>query len=344
MRLFRLFGKGTAKAVHRLAKLDDTPTSTVALHRRELLTRYAELREWRVSPAAAAKALGVSLRTLRTWQSRQRREGLRGLEPLSRRPHRRRTASKRNDLSLRGAVREWRQHYPFGKEKLGVLLRRQGWEVSDSTVGRLLALLRRRREVPPVRVGKRRRALGAGEKRPHALPYRQPADYHAAGDCVQLDTLTATLANGTPVKLFTATDGCCRYGWLMPATTATASAAVRFLNTLPSDIRSLQTDGGSEFKGVFEQTCHERGIRQVVLPPRSPHLNGRVEAFNGTMRRELLNVWERAENLGELKQQAATWLKFYNGQRPHGALAMQSPVQFLAKRPSLAKSAICGEL
>lgn len=339
--VFGRFGKGVAAAAQRLAKLNDTPLSAEALDRRGKLERYEGLRQLRVSPADAAGAVGVCLRTIREWQKRVRRRGWHGLEPLSRRPHRRREGSKCNDLLLRRAVRELRLQSPFGKEKLGVLLRRQGWEVSASTIGRILVQLRRRREVQPVHVGKRRRALGKGQKRPHAQRYRQPAAYRTFGECVQMDTLTATLANGKAVKIFTAVDGCSRYAWAMATMNATAQAGVRFLDLLPACVRIVQTDGGPEFMGELELTCPERGILQVVLPPRSPHLNGRVEAFNGTLRREFLNVCGRAQNLAELNEQLAPWLKFYNEQRPHWALSMQSPIQFMPKRPSPTKSATC---
>ena len=62
--------------------------------------------------------------------------------------------------------------------------------------------------------------------------------------------------------------------------------AKRFLAYLkeqaPFPIRSLQVDGGSEFRDEFEQACQEAGIPLYVLPPKKPEYNGCVERANGT--------------------------------------------------------------
>lgn len=60
----------------------------------------------------------------------------------------------------------------WGKLKLGVLLRREGFALSDGTVGRMLAHLVARGVVVPVPVA-RRRAKGKRAKRPHAKPCRR---------------------------------------------------------------------------------------------------------------------------------------------------------------------------
>jgi len=46
--------------------------------------------------------------------------------------------------------------------------------------------------------------------------------------------------------------------------------------------RVLQIDGGAEFKANFERACHALGIQLLVLPPRSPRLNGHVERAHRT--------------------------------------------------------------
>ena len=39
----------------------------------------------------------------------------------------------------------------------------------------------------------------------------------------------------------------------------------------PFPIRSLQVDGGSEFRDEFEQACRDLGIPLYVLPPKNPN-------------------------------------------------------------------------
>lgn len=67
---------------------------------------------------------------------------------------------------------------------------------------------------------------------------------------------------------------------------ATASLAAQFLDRgqhrMPFPIRAIQVEGGSEFAADFEQACRDRRLRLLVLPPRSPKLNGRVERAQRT--------------------------------------------------------------
>ncbi len=84
-----------------------------------------------------------------------------------------------------------------------MLLRQQGWQLSTSTLGRILVHLRRQgvlREpvYHPVSASKRRL------RRPYAL--RKPKDYlpGAPGDLVQIDTLDLRPLPGVVLKQFTA--------------------------------------------------------------------------------------------------------------------------------------------
>ena len=53
--------------------------------------------------------------------------------------------------------------------------------------------------------------------------------------------------------------------------------------TLPFNIKSIQVDGGSEFRKHFEEACKELNIKLYVLPPYSPKQNGRIEAQSRKM-------------------------------------------------------------
>jgi len=76
--------------------------------------------------------LGVSTATLYRWQKRINEKGTTGLEESSRRPKRLRTA--RWSVELIETVLELREQYPrWGKEKLWVLLGREGFYTSIST-------------------------------------------------------------------------------------------------------------------------------------------------------------------------------------------------------------------
>ena len=117
--------------------------------------------------AFTCRYFGISRQTFYRWKRRYDEENLRTLEDRSHRPHHRRRSTWTVEQAER--VRRLREQYPrWGKDKLAVLLRRQGWGVSVSMVGRILTSLRRRGALraPVVFRVKRRRGMAG---RPWAL-------------------------------------------------------------------------------------------------------------------------------------------------------------------------------
>jgi transposase InsO family protein len=274
---------------------------------------------------------GVSPQTFYRWRRRYDHQNLRTLEDRSRRPRRRRQPTWSTELAQ--AVLRLRKEYPrWGKDKLVVLLRREGWSVSTSMVGRILRRLRER----GVLVDPPRQPVSA-RKRPWLRPYavRKPKDYGVAfpGDLVQVDTLDLRPLPGVVLKQFTARDVVSRWDVLMVVSRATAQAARRFLDTLrertPFPVRAIQVDGGPEFQAAFEEACQQRGIRLFVLPPRSPKLNGHVERANRTHAEEFYEVADLPWSVAELNQHALAWERVYNTVRPHQALGYKTPKEFL---------------
>lgn len=281
--------------------------------------------------AFTCRHFGISRQSFYRWKRRYDPDDLRSLEDRSHRPHRRRQPTWSAALAER--VRQLRQQYPrWGKDKLIVLLRREGRTVSTSMVGRILTHLKRRGrlvEPLPLRV-KARRSRPA---RPYAV--RKPRDYEPQrpGDLVQVDTLELRPVPGVIVKQFTARDVVSRWDVLEAHSRATASLAAQFLDTLqqrmPFPIRALQVDGGSEFAADFERACQRRGLRLFVLPPRSPKLNGRVERAQRTHTEEFYEVFPCSLQIPTLNQELIRWERTYNTVRPHQSLGYLTPLQFL---------------
>jgi putative transposase len=229
-----------------------------------------------------------------------------------------------------------REKYPrWGKDKLVILLREEGWQVSTSMVGRIIHRLKERGMLrQPVRnhVSAHRRGL----KRPYAV--RKPKDYVVTqpGDLIQLDTLDIRPLPGVVLKHFTARDIICRWDVMDVYSRATASTAAHFLDKLeqrmPFTIRAIQVDGGSEFEAVFEQECQRRNIRLFVLPPRSPKLNGYVERAQRTHTEEFYEVTDTSFEIAQLNQALLEWEMVYNTVRPHQALGYLTPKEFLTLR------------
>jgi transposase InsO family protein len=273
---------------------------------------------------------GVSADTFYRWLGRYQRAGPRALEDRSHRPQRVRQPTWSPELAE--AVLTLRERYPrWGKDKLAVLLRKAGCQVSTSMVGRILRRLKQEgrlweTDLRDPCILKRRQA------RPYAV--RKPRDYQVAvpGDLVQVDTADLRPLPGVVYKHFTARDVVCRWDVLDLHHRATARAAARFLDALqqrlPFPVRAIQVDGGSEFKAEFERACQERGIRLFVLPPRSPKLNGSVERAQRTHREEFYQLVDLPETIGELRQKLRAWEGVYNTVRPHQSLGQQTPAEY----------------
>jgi transposase InsO family protein len=293
--------------------------------------------------ALTCRYFGISRQTFYRWKQRYDPQQLTTLEDRSHRPLRRRRPTW--IAAQAEQVRQMREQYPrWGKDKLAVLLRRQGWPVSVSMVGRILNFLRQRGALSaPVRFRVKRRRGTTG--RPWAL--RKPKDYavQRPGDLVQLDTLDLRPSPNVVLKQFTARDMVSRWDVIEVHRRATSTAATLFLDTLqrrlPFPLRALQVDGGSEFAALFEQACQQRGLRLFVLPPRSPKLNGQVERANRTHTEEFYEITPCSLPIAQLNRELQTWEQTYNTVRPHQALGYLTPQEFLTQSSSLRKELEC---
>lgn len=282
--------------------------------------------------ARTARHFGFSRPTVYRWLGRFEWHRLESLEDRPSRPVRRRRPTW-TLVELR-AVRRLRKRYPrWGKDKLAVLLRREGLRLSVSMIGRILVRLRATgelREPRGQRVSVRRRTWS----RPHAvrLPAAWPID--RPGDLVELDTLDVRPLPGTAWKQFTARDRRSRWDVVELRRNATARTAADVLDALvarmPFPVRAISVDNGSEFMAEFEAACAERGIALLTLPPRSPKLHGTVERANRTHAEEFYEVTDAEPDLESFQAELRAWEETYNRVRPHQALGYLTPAEFLA--------------
>lgn len=284
--------------------------------------------------AAAVEVFGRSRATVYRWLKRYDPTDLRSLRPRSRRPHR--TRKQQWTPAQEQAVRDLRHRYPReGKAKLHYRLRTAGLRLAESTIGRILASLKRRQlltEPHAVRERKRR------PQRPYATRVpkdkRQPTE---PGAMVQLDTMHLRPLPNVERRQFSAIDvvsRCAVFGVRASATAGTATAFLdELISRMPVPIQAIQVDGGAEFMAGFERACEQRDIALYVLPPRSPKLNGRVERLNGTARREFWECYGGDLDLPTLQDALLAFETEYNTERPHQALGYATPQDHLASLP-----------
>lgn len=315
------------RGAKRLAKVP--VLSRMAKQRLKWMEHYRSHGE---NAALTCRYFGISRQTFYRWKRRYNPRDLATLEERSHRPQRVRLPTWSSQLAQ--AVLELREQYPrWGKDKLVVLLHRDGWQASTSMVGRILSSLKARgvlREPPPNGISARKRQ----RSRPYAV--RKPKEYQVKdpGDLVQVDTLDVRPLPGVILKHFTARDVVSRWDVLEVHTRATATTARAFLDTLqarlPFPIKAIQVDGGSEFQGGFEEACQEQSLRLFVLPPRSPKLNGHVERAQRTHTEEFYEVYPDDLEIAPLNQALREWERVYNQVRPHQALGYLTPSQYIS--------------
>ena len=91
---------------------------------------------------------------------------------------------------------------------------------------------------------------------------------------------------------------------------------------------TIQTDGGSEFKGAFSETALTYCHRHRVARPYKKNEQSYIESFNRSLRKECLG-WSKykAAEIPQLTLWVEEWLRYYHYVRPHISLGMRPPLE-----------------
>jgi putative transposase len=227
---------------------------------------------------------------------------------------------QRTDHVLRAWLRKLAAHRPrFGYRRLHILLRREGIVVNHKRVERLyreegLAVRRRtRKSLTPIRRGR-------------------PAAPHRANEQWALDFLQDALASGRTIRLLSIIDVFTREALALEVDTSLpGSRVVRVLDRLVGERQrpdQLVLDNGPELiSRALEEWAHQHTVTLHFIDPGKPIQNAHCESFHGRLRDECLNEhWFLG--LGDARRIVETWRQDYNRQRPHSALAYQTPEEF----------------
>jgi transposase InsO family protein len=282
---------------------------------RALLQERVRHQGWSVSRAAVAH--GVSRRTVYRWLGRTE------LDDRSSRPHGqpRRTSEKKIAAILAVRAARW----PAWRIAIYV-------QVPRSTVSAILARYGQRRiptqpTMGPVqryerqRVGelvhldmKRLGRIGVAGHRIHGDRTRRTRGlgWETVHVCVD------DYSRAAYVEVLADQGAAMTAGFLRRAARWFARRGIR--------IERVMTDNGPGYvSGRFQQAVTAIGARWKRTRPYRPQTNGKAERFIQTLIREWAyrasypSSWRRTRAL-------RPWLRYYNGQRPHGALNAQPPV------------------
>ena len=106
----------------------------------------------------------------------------------------------------------------------------------------------------------------------------------------------------------------------------------RVIKTVASAIvavNGLVVDQGTEFVSRdLDLWAYQRGVTLDFSRAGKPTDNAFIEAFNGRFRAECLNThWFMI--LADAQEKLEDWRKYYNEERPHGAIGNKPPITLL---------------
>jgi len=310
--------------------------------------RYRALLFWeKYGLAATLEAFEVKRRTLYQWrkQFNDGKEEIGCLNERSRAPRKRRKRLWPREV-LQEISRLRTVHPNLGKEKLYPFLQLfcEARKLScprPRTIGRIIADQPDKLRSRPIKLGPK----GQRIERKKAAKGRKPKGYKASapGQCGAFDTVEYFL-DGLRRYVITFTDHYSRFSFAW-ATHSHASLAAReffgiVTEVFPYPLESVLTDNGSEFMKHFDEELRRLHKNHWHTYPRTPKMNAQVERFNRTIREEFIDYHEELLlEPKEFNRQLIPWLLWYNSERPHWALKLKSPVQFLLnENPTLCNS------
>jgi putative transposase len=103
--------------------------------------------------------------------------------------------------------------------------------------------------------------------------------------------------------------------------------------------RSITVDHGTEFMSrALEDWAFQRGVQLDFIRPGKPVENAFIEAFNGRLRDECLNV-HQFTSIDDAREKIEAWRVDYNARRPHSSLGHLTPNEFIAQRQAMRAAA-----
>lgn len=285
----------------------------------------------------ASRIYGVSLSSVKRWCKRYNGDW-RSLREGSHRPKSHPAQhTKEEEDTIRKAFKE--QYQRYGWDGTYDAAKKAGYKRSFS--GMVYAA--------------KRMGLGSEptEKKPPRTNLLRYPEMTYPGEKVQIDVKEVPYAclrgalkrDGKHLYQWTAIDECTRIRFVYGFEEHTPENTVKFLKMLvkvfPFQIRTIQTDNGTEFTYKFISETEESpmdkylkvlGIAHVLIPPRTPWHNGKVERSHRNDQRYFYD-WEHFRSVEELNDKLKKHLKWSNNKTMR-TLGRKSPLQLLKEKLS----------
>lgn len=280
---------------------------------------------------------GISRRTIYRWRKKYFESGkkLKSLLPLSTKP--KRVKEMVMPYQILGFIKELRKKYPrISKYKIKPFLdifceennlRKYSVSWIGKVINRYKFFFNTRKEV------RRKRRNTKQVTRVKYCPKQKDIDL----GYLQLDGIKVYF-EGRNYYFLSAIELKSRQTWAKRVSSLSSKKAKEFLEEILGEveyqIHTIQTDNGSEFKGLFDQAIEElENTNHVWSYPKSPKTNGYVERFNWTIQDEFIN-YEIDTAIYDVKmfdEKLKDWVTYYNTIRPHQSLGYMTPQQYLVQ-------------
>lgn len=276
--------------------------------------------------SAVAAAFGISVRTVRKWVARARREGRAGLLDRSTRPAHSpyRLAAAKVERII--ALRQLR----LTAEEIAERLRLPRSTVSAHLARLDLGRLPPRHPPPPVIRYERQRPgellhvdtkkLGRFQRLGHRVTGNRGQCCKGAGwDYLHVCVDDASRLAFVEIHADEGTYTCARF----------LLRAIRFFRQHHVAVERVMTDNGNPYRSrTFARACRRLRLQHKRTRPYTPRTNGKAERFIQTLLRRW--AYQRSYPNSGLRNAALPhWLHRYNHVRPHASLGRQPPISRL---------------
>ena len=283
----------------------------------------------------ASRRYGVSLSSVKRWCKRYDGSDWRSLVEKSHRPHY--NPHRHTKKEERKIKKSFEKNYE-----------RYGW---DGVYDELVKKGYKRSFSGMVYAAKRMGLHKQGKTKKTRKQIRRYPELLMPGEKVQIDVKEVpysclrgyALHYGKRYYQWTAIDECTRFRFVYAFEEHTPENTVKFLKMLlkafPFRIQTIQTDNGTEFTYKFisdteisplDKALKTLGIQHILIPPRTPWHNGKVERSHRNDQRYFYD-WETFRNLVELNEKLKKHLEWSNNKTMR-TLGRKSPAQLLAEK------------
>jgi putative transposase len=148
-----------------------------------------------------------------------------------------------------------------------------------------------------------------------------------------MDFVHDQLATGRKLRVLTIVDTFSRFSpALEPRFTFRGADVVEVLERVGRQMgfpATIRVDQGTEFVSRdLDLWAYQRGVTLDLSRPGKPTDNAFIEAFNSRFRAECLNA-HCFLSLADAQKKLEDWRKYYNEERPHGAIGHKTPMTLL---------------